>query len=367
MDGRYTGTAGRVYISWCGLVLVCFCTFGTVSSAQTVLGPVVVADLSSTAPTAGRLVVVDASTFNDAVAFAEETRVRETGLATPLERIVGGCRGDQTLEELGDLLIDVQRCMDCLVAYEEKRFVTNRGDPVIGIVLHDRNDTISISPRELRRRSELFESAASLTNRFLRRTVVDKSMLDRELVCTTTVHFLRYRRSHFSFAFTVRHSRSQSEPVVSPEIVLGPKEQWFLSADFSIPKEEIGSWFRSEGGTTETVARTPQPDEDRLQNRDFLVGINFAVDDLLADRESSLYPNRIWRNFVVKLQFAPSWRPLESFGLGIALRGYRIRTILWNMDDVHPYFVVGRKGGPNGGWRAVFGLGWDPRSLAREE
>lgn len=70
---------------------------------------------------------------------------------------------------------------------------------------------------------------------------------------------------------------------------------------------------------------------------------------------------------MIKAQLTPSREPWEAWAVGVGVRGYRIRTILWNMDVVHPYFTIGRQKGEDDTrrWRAVFGLGFDPRSLKK--
>jgi hypothetical protein len=141
----------------------------------------------------------------------------------------------------------------------------------------------------------------------------------------------------------------------SPEVLLGPSEHWFVSADFSIDKASA------------SLGETPTPDEEQLKAKSFFVALNFALGDLIADRESRIQRRNFLKEMLIKVQITPSKTPWEAWAVGLGVRGYRFKTILWNLDVVHPYVTFGRQEdeGQEPRWRAAFGLGFDPRSLAK--
>lgn len=139
---------------------------------------------------------------------------------------------------------------------------------------------------------------------------------------------------------------------------MGPIERWFFSVDFSIPKF-------SKDLIKPSVA--PTADATRLKDKDFFIGVNLALGDLLVDRESRLQRRALWQELVLKFHVTPSNRPWETWGAGFGLRGDRLKALLWNMDVVHPFVTVLRKETEEGGrWAVTGGFAFDPRSLQRK-
>lgn len=332
------------------------------SSAQTLpTSPVIVANLTRAASGTPRVVVVDSVTFNEALISPVATTplgpVPPVPLATPLERLVDACDERQSALLTGDTAALVSRlanCMDCLAAYQERRFNTSPGDIVIAIVLHDINTRPRPSFVERARRSELLAATNALLP-----LALPEAGRGRRLACTSFVHILAHRRSYLTVNVASGGTGRDAAPVVpqvaSPEITLGSEERWFLSLDVTMPRVAWGQ-------------QPSQPDETTLAHRDFFIGLNYALGDLLVDRAASLQRRSIWDEFLLKLQLAPSRTPWTSWAAGIGFRSSRVQNVLWDMELVHPYVVVGRHAGTGSkaAWRVVVGLGWDPRQLVRD-
>lgn len=316
-----------------------------------------------------RSVVVSASSFNDALA--------DTGaLAPPVERVVDACKsgqGQAVVKKLFD-------CIDCLAGYQEARFVSDRGDQALLIVLYDaaktRREDIRPYFQETPRDSELFATGKALTELLRAEAAGD-------LKCEAFLYTLQRRRSKLKVVVPVPGAAERADasaaprpnPLIapaagptpgragpsaevrSPDVTLGPIEHWFFSADFSIAAASV------------KLGATPTPDAEQLKGKHFFVALNFALGDLLSDREARLQRRGWLQEIVIKVQATPSQEPWSAWGVGVGLRGYRIKTILWNMDVVHPYVAFSRQTAEDGErrWHAIFGLGFDPRAINRQE
>jgi hypothetical protein len=365
------------------LLLVVFASsaYGQLKSES----PVIVADLFDPG---NRIVVVSASSFNEALADP-------SALAAPLERFLDACRPDHQLKgppfPSTDPIGRLENCVDCLNAFRETRFITDRGDQVLLFVLFN---AASIRPEQIRpyfeenpRNSELFATGKALAE-------ILRAEISPLLSCVSFSYTLQRVRSSFKVTIPLpvpvggpRTSGATAQPATSAvagplivpggtavstptaaagalaataateihssELILGPVERWFFSADFSFSK------------TSMKFADTPAPKAGELKSKDFFIGLNFALGDLLADRKAEIQRRKFWRELLVKVQATPSRQPWTAWGVGIGVRGYRIKTILWDMDVVHPYVTVDRQNADTQGrrWRAVAGFGFDPRSV----
>jgi hypothetical protein len=291
---------------------------------------------------------------------------------TPLERAIGACRsqpGRRGLPEaVKPFIARLYNCVDCLKAYSEKRFFTQAGDQVVLLVLYDASqisaEQIRPAFREAPRESELVATGRALAGLFRQ-----ESQATPDPACESFVYTLQRSRSTFTVSLAIPPKRGEpgeagaglidppaaaasGKVVTSPELILGKPERWLFSADFSL------------SSTSVHLGKAPTADQQKLKNKDFFVALNFAFSDLLPDRNSRLQRRSIWRELLLKVQATPSRRPWEAWAVGVGLRGYKISTILWNMDVVHPYFTVGRQSADDKPhWRTVVGLGFDPRSL----
>jgi hypothetical protein len=330
-----------------------------------------------------RAAVVRASSLNDALKDPTD----QPGTATPLERLVGACK-PPVPEAARPLITKLQQCGECLSAAQEKRFITKRGDVVVLLAIYN---AAKVRPEEIRpffvetaRDSELIATAKAL------RPFVAET--EAVVSCEAFTYTLQRTRSKFKVILPVPEgaatvpsrtlggaptpatggippelvttkpppaaSASTTAQIHTPEVTLGPPEKWFLSADFSFSDAAV------------KLGEDPQPGEEELKAKDFFIALNFAFSDLLVDRDSPMQKRGLLDELVAKVQFTPSKRPWESWAVGLGVRGYRIRTILWNMDIVHPYVSIGRQAPENGGdpvWRFGFGLGFDPRAINRQK
>lgn len=267
-------------------------------------------------------------------------------------------------------------CAECLRAFSETRFATNRSDTVMLVVLYDAQaipDSRAIATvfEEAARDSELIATGKALLSLIRKETQPQGA----QPACLAVTHTLQYKRSHLKITVGVRRPADEAPPraatndplmqptprgpnaadLVSPQYILGPGERWFFSTDFVFSKASV------------QINKTPTVPAELVKSKDFFIGLNFAFADLLADRASSLQRRSFLKELVLKAQVTPSRHPWEAWAVGIGLRGYGMRTILWNMDVVHPYITVGRQTleGDERRWRVGFGLGFDPRSFER--
>jgi hypothetical protein len=299
--------------------------------------------------------------------------------ATPLERVLGACKS-QPRERLTAAAPYIERlysCVGCLNAYRETRFFTRPGDTAVLLVLYDANqynaDQIRPVFREAPRQSELIATARALAGLFRQ-----ESGRAPAPSCESFLYTLQRSRSRFTIAVPTPPSlrgepsdgggsdelidgstpaaTANGKVLTSPEMVLGPSERWFFSADFSLSLTGV------------KLGETPTADAEKLKNKDFFIALNLAAADLLADRDARLQRRSLLRELLIKLQVTPSRRPWEAWAFGVGLRGARARAILWNMDVVHPYFTVGRQTvDDEAQWRTVVGFGFDPRSLGGKD
>lgn len=323
--------------------------------------------------------IVRASTLDEAL---ESLQPAATNYATAkgdhLDFLLTSCQPTESGAPLPVTPI-VQRlydCADCLAAYRETRFITRRGDTVVLIVLYDANVIadnrgLKVAFSEAPRDSELLATGKALVKLTQKETQPKAAP-----ACIAFTYTLQHKRSHLKVSLSTGSAATTAPaaaadpllqpgggrpaaplpPVVeSPQVVLGPHEHWFFSADFSISKASV------------KVAKTPTVPDEAIKSKDFFVALNFAVADLLADREGTLQRRSFWKEFVIKGQVTPSREPWTAWAVGLGVRGYRVRAILWNMDVAHPYVTIGRQAldGEARKWRVVAGIGFDPRSLQK--
>jgi hypothetical protein len=123
-----------------------------------------------------------------------------------------------------------------------------------------------------------------------------------EISMTEHTYFLKKKRAQLTV--TVAQGTGKK---VSFDMITGPKEHWFLSADLTVAKLSQVK-FNADKGTTE-------PKETPKQ---FYVGLNFMLGDVLLERRA------LWKNFFLKGMLKFSKNPLDSYGIGI---GYRFPSV----------------------------------------
>lgn len=246
------------------------------------------------------MAAVSAQTFNEALT----TTPPPAGEATPLERYMDACttvepdsdpdRQRAALQRRLEFLTQLKNCVDCLKAHQETRYFTDRNQDVALIVLF----ADPIKPEHIRpyfnetpRDSELVATAKALAK------IVRESV---GLDCRAFTYTLQRKRSTFKITLSglpappptatgkpaapaggglvdkpagggligkpAAPAAAAAAPpvrpdVITPEVVLGPVEHWFLSADFSFSAGNI------------QLGKTPEADTEQLKNKDFFVGV----------------------------------------------------------------------------------------------
>ena len=340
--------------------------------------PVFVVDASDSR---NRMTVVSVKTFNEALHDGT------VGEAPAIDRYMNACSyeavkritGEEDLKKRAAvaetrraLLQKLHDCVDCLEAHEELRYFTARGDMAVLIVLvPDRFPVDSIVPHfeESPRQSELVATAMALA-----KVIREQKTFD----CRAFTYTLQRKRARLKASIpnvaappvespaatpaggvinTGIRPAAANGTLTTPEVITGPREHLFMSADMTFEKSQF------------KFGETPEADKDRIKNKAFFAALNFSVGDLLVDRDSALQRRSIFKEIVFKLQVALSEDPFEAWAVGIGLRGDRLKALLWNMDAVHPYVTFGKLPDTldpdRKHWRWAFGLGYDPRGLSR--
>ena len=94
------------------------------------------------------------------------------------------------------------------------------------------------------------------------------------------------------------------------EIITGPTEHWFLSADLIVLKLSKVKFVSSQG----TI-------EPRETPKVFYLGVNWMIGDILKERQNLL------KNFFVKGMLKFSNRPFDSYGFGIGYRFPKVKVL----------------------------------------
>lgn len=112
---------------------------------------------------------------------------------------------------------------------------------------------------------------------------------------------------------------SQGEATAKADLITGPMEHLFLSADLPVNK----------------VSQLELNDDNQLVPKDepttFYVGVDFKIGDLLTDDLP------LWQNLVVKLQAKASRHPDESWGVALGLRGDYLQRFGLDLDQFSPF------------------------------
>jgi len=99
------------------------------------------------------------------------------------------------------------------------------------------------------------------------------------------------------------------------EIVTGPAEHWFLSADLPILKLSKVKFTGNEGSI-----------EPKETPKVFYLGVNWMIGDVLKERLHLL------KNFFIKGMVKFDKKPLDSYGFGIGYRFPAVRVLGLDMS-----------------------------------
>ena len=115
---------------------------------------------------------------------------------------------------------------------------------------------------------------------------------------------------------------AEDAPKPKAELITGPAEHWFLSAD--VPLNDVKAFTFDKD--TNQVALGDEPST-------FYIGINFLVGDIKEGNRPFL------GNLVFKAMLKASQHPLDSIGAGIGLRGQYFTKWGLNLDALTPFAV----------------------------
>lgn len=94
------------------------------------------------------------------------------------------------------------------------------------------------------------------------------------------------------------------------EVITGPREHWFLSADLPVAKLSEVKFVQDKG----TV-------EPRETPKHLYLGLNWMIGDILAEKQNLL------KNFFFKAMLKMSKAPLDGYGIGIGYRFPKVRLL----------------------------------------
>lgn len=94
------------------------------------------------------------------------------------------------------------------------------------------------------------------------------------------------------------------------EIITGPTEHWFLSADLIMLKMSKVKFVGDQGDI-----------EPKETPKVFYLGVNWMIGDILKERQNLL------KNFFIKGMLKFSKKPLDSYGIGIGYRFPKVRIL----------------------------------------
>jgi hypothetical protein len=94
------------------------------------------------------------------------------------------------------------------------------------------------------------------------------------------------------------------------EVITGPREHWFLTADLPVAKLSNVKFVQDKG----TV-------EPRETPKNLYLGLNWMIGDILAEKQNLL------KNFFLKAMLKMSKAPLDGYGIGIGYRFPKVRLL----------------------------------------
>lgn len=214
------------------------------------------------------------------------------------------------------------------------RWVSKKGDILKIYVIHPSNITANICINESRRDTRfitdiktLFETIGSALNKNKRMMAHDQR---GELILSTQTYTLTKVRSNLSVA--VKAQKDQEIQyyvgVVSVNMITGPMEHWYLSADY--PVNSVSQLkYNQDSDTVEKV------DKDSK----FLFGVNYQLGDILSDHWNV---SDFWQGFSVKLLAEASNRPSDTLAVGFGYRVPPIQVYGFSLEAFSPFVAYSR-------------------------
>jgi len=216
------------------------------------------------------------------------------------------------------------------------RWVSKKGDILKIYVIHPEKITANIHIDESRRDTRLIGDIKTLLETIGSALNKNKRMAARqqrgELILSTQSYTLTKVRSNLSVV--VNGQKDQEIEIeyyvgiVSVNMITGPMEHWYLSADY--PVNSVSQLkYNQETGTIEKV------DKDSK----FLFGVNYQLGDILSDHWNV---SDFWQGFSVKLLAEASNHPSDTLAVGFGYRVPPIRVYGFSLEAFSPFVAYSR-------------------------
>lgn len=218
---------------------------------------------------------------------------------------------------------EIRRCFPCLIPNHRLRFTSDVADVIQVYVLY-RGDRPEIRFTETPRQSRLARDLATLIK--LAGPLAGLALDERPVACEARTYRLQRRRANVKVSVAQPATETAGAETTGAktelELVAGPTEHWFLSADVPFRKGTKLAFDDKTGA----LAPKEAPSH-------FFVGFDYMLGDLLSDRRPW------WQGVVLKAMIKASREPLDAFGLAVGLRGRFLAPVL-DLDTFSPFVGV---------------------------
>ncbi|MGE5343462.1 MAG: hypothetical protein ACM3SY_18490 [Candidatus Omnitrophota bacterium] len=187
-----------------------------------------------------------------------------------------------------------------------KRWISRKKDTIAVYVFHmAKNAEIKIEEKE--RKTSLAQDVS-----VLKHLIVEYAAREGEAITVAEKRFTlekKYGKLEVSVILDKDEKKAEQKEE-KMEIITGPTEHWFLSADFTAAKLTKVKFITSQGAW-----------EPRETPKAFYLGMNWMIGDILKERQNLL------KNFFIKGMLKFSKNPLESYGIGIGYKFPKVRVL----------------------------------------
>jgi hypothetical protein len=132
---------------------------------------------------------------------------------------------------------------------------------------------------------------------------------------------LQNTRANLNIKGTILGEPPDAAQEQSGDVITGPTEHWFLSAD--VPLRSIRDL---------SVNKAHQVDTDKTPTS-FLIGLDYQVGDLFEDTST----RRPFDGVLLKLLIKASAKPADTYGLGLGLRGIPFKRHYLDLSVLSPF------------------------------
>jgi hypothetical protein len=192
-----------------------------------------------------------------------------------------------------------------------QRWLSRKNDNLEVYVFHT-GKKAEIKIEEKKRKTRIAQDISILTK------LIVSDITKAEMFISMVDRQYRLGKQYGTLLVTAALDKEKEEKM---EIITGPAEHWFLSADLIVLKLSKVKFVGSQG----TI-------EPRETPKVFYLGINWMIGDILKERQNLL------KNFFVKGMLKFSKKPFDSYGFGI---GYRFPKVKVLGIDISSFSVFG--------------------------